>query len=109
MARAPEVGDIMVQAFKKLDERIKKEKREQLRAEELAKFKGLKLNKSKFSIICTSLSDLSNYTKPIDRPTFKLLKHNLPGPFTFILNQRGKIVAADVVATDIEKVIQQLL
>mgnify|MGYP000851726483 CR=1 FL=1 len=30
-------------------------------------------------------------------------------PFTFILNQRGKIVAADVAATDIEKVIQQLL
>jgi tRNA threonylcarbamoyl adenosine modification protein (Sua5/YciO/YrdC/YwlC family) len=59
--------------------------------QELAKFKGLKLNKSKFSIICSSLSDLSNYTKPIDRPTFKLLKHNLPGPFTFILNASTEV------------------
>jgi tRNA threonylcarbamoyl adenosine modification protein (Sua5/YciO/YrdC/YwlC family) len=59
--------------------------------QELAKFKGLKLNKSKFSIICSSLSDISNYTKPIDRPTFKTLKHNLPGPFTFILNASSEV------------------
>ncbi len=39
MAKAPQVEDIMVQAFKKLDERIKKEKRDALRAEELEKFK----------------------------------------------------------------------
>lgn len=58
---------------------------------DLAKFKNLKLNKSKFSIICSSLSDLSNFTKPIDRPTFKLLKHHLPGPFTFILNASTEV------------------
>jgi tRNA A37 threonylcarbamoyladenosine synthetase subunit TsaC/SUA5/YrdC len=50
--------------------------------EELARFKGIKLNKARFSIICSSLSDISNYVKPIDRPTFKLLKHNLPGPYS---------------------------
>lgn len=59
--------------------------------EELARFKGLKLNKARFSIICTSLSDISNYIKPIDRPTFKLLKHHLPGPFTFILNATNEV------------------
>lgn len=59
--------------------------------QELAKFKGVKLNKARFSIICSSLSDLSNYTKPIDRSTFKLLKHNLPGPFTFILNATTEV------------------
>lgn len=59
--------------------------------EELAKFKGLKLNKARFSVICTSLSDISNYIKPIDRPTFKLLKHHLPGPFTFILNATNEV------------------
>ena len=59
--------------------------------EELARFKGIKLNKARFSIICSSLSDISNYVKPIDRPTFKLLKHNLPGPFTFILNATNEI------------------
>lgn len=59
--------------------------------QELAKFKGLKLNKTHFSIICSGLSDLSNYTKAIDRSTFKLLKHHLPGPFTFILNATAEV------------------
>lgn len=58
---------------------------------DLAKFKDVKLNKARFSIICSGLSDISNYTKPIDRPTFKLLKHNLPGPFTFILNASNEV------------------
>jgi tRNA threonylcarbamoyl adenosine modification protein (Sua5/YciO/YrdC/YwlC family) len=31
------------------------------------------------------LSHLSDYTKPLDSTTFKLIKKNLPGPFTFIL------------------------
>ena len=59
--------------------------------QDLARFKGVKLDKARFSIICSSLSDLSNYTKAIDRPTFKLLKHKLPGPFTFILNATNEV------------------
>lgn len=59
--------------------------------EKLARFKGVKLNKARFSIICPDLSDLSNYVKQIDRPTFKLLKQNLPGPFTFILTATNEI------------------
>jgi tRNA threonylcarbamoyl adenosine modification protein (Sua5/YciO/YrdC/YwlC family) len=59
--------------------------------EDLAKFKKLKLNKTRFSIICADLSELSAYIKPIDRPTFKLLKHHLPGPFTFILNASNEV------------------
>jgi tRNA threonylcarbamoyl adenosine modification protein (Sua5/YciO/YrdC/YwlC family) len=58
---------------------------------ELANLKGIKLNKARFSIICHSLSDLSNYVKQIDRPTFKLMKQNLPGPFTFIMNATNDI------------------
>jgi len=58
---------------------------------ELAKLKDIKLNKAQFSIICHSLSDLSNYVKQIDRPTFKLLKQNLPGPFTFVLTATNEI------------------
>lgn len=57
----------------------------------LAKLKGIKLNKARFSIICHSMSDLSNYVKQLDRPTFKLLKQNLPGPFTFILTATSEI------------------
>lgn len=59
--------------------------------EKLAKLKGVKLNKARFSIICPNLSDLSQYVKQIDRPTFKLLKQNLPGPFTFILSATNEI------------------
>lgn len=58
---------------------------------ELAKMKGLKLNKTNFSIICSDMSDLSDYVKQIDRPTFKLLKQSLPGPFTFILNATSEV------------------
>jgi tRNA threonylcarbamoyl adenosine modification protein (Sua5/YciO/YrdC/YwlC family) len=59
--------------------------------EKLARLKDIKLNKARFSIICPNLSDLSNYVKQIDRPTFKLLKQNLPGPFTFILTATNEI------------------
>jgi tRNA threonylcarbamoyl adenosine modification protein (Sua5/YciO/YrdC/YwlC family) len=57
----------------------------------LAKMKGLKLSKANFAIICPDLSHLSEYVKQIDRSTFKLLKHNLPGPFTFILSATNEV------------------
>ena len=52
---------------------------------QLAAMKGTRLNKVNFSILCHDLSHVSDYVKPIDRSTFKLLKQNTPGPFTFIL------------------------
>lgn len=58
---------------------------------ELARLKDIKLNKANFSIICHDLSDISDYVKQIDRPTFKLLKQSLPGPFTFILNATNEV------------------
>lgn len=58
---------------------------------ELAKLKGIKLSKANFSIICHDLSNLSEYVKQIDRPIFKLLKQNLPGPFTFILTASNEV------------------
>ncbi|MEZ4936428.1 MAG: L-threonylcarbamoyladenylate synthase [Crocinitomicaceae bacterium] len=59
--------------------------------EKLAKLKGIKLSQANFSIICYDLSNISEYTKNFDRSIFKLLKHNLPGPFTFILNATNEI------------------
>jgi tRNA threonylcarbamoyl adenosine modification protein (Sua5/YciO/YrdC/YwlC family) len=53
--------------------------------EKVAKIKGVKLNKSNFSFICYDLSNLSDYVKQIDSSTFKILKRNLPGPYTFVL------------------------
>ena len=59
--------------------------------EKIAKLKGIKLEKAQFSIIYHSLSQLSEYTRPISNTVFKLMKKNLPGPFTFILNANNKV------------------
>lgn len=53
--------------------------------EQIARIKGVKLEKANFSFICADLSNLSDYVRQIDTPTFKILKKALPGPFTFIL------------------------
>ena len=59
--------------------------------ERLAKIKNEKLKRSNFSLICKDLSNISKYTKPIDRKTFRTLKSTLPGPFTFILNANNSV------------------
>jgi tRNA threonylcarbamoyl adenosine modification protein (Sua5/YciO/YrdC/YwlC family) len=53
--------------------------------EKVAKIKGVKLEKANFSFVCNDLSHLSDYTKQIDTPTYKILRRALPGPYTFIL------------------------
>ncbi len=53
--------------------------------EKVARIKGVKLEKANFSFICEDLSNLSDYVSQIDSHTFKILKRNLPGPYTFIL------------------------
>lgn len=53
--------------------------------ERIALIKQVKLEKANFSFICEDLSNLSDYVKQIDTQTFKILKRNLPGPYTFIL------------------------
>lgn len=57
----------------------------------LAKFKGVKLNKANFSIICADLSQVAEYVKQLDRGIFRLLKQNLPGPFTFVLEATNEV------------------
>ena len=53
--------------------------------ERIARIKGIKLEKANWSFICADLSNLSDYVRQIDTPTFKILKRALPGPYTFIL------------------------
>jgi tRNA threonylcarbamoyl adenosine modification protein (Sua5/YciO/YrdC/YwlC family) len=59
--------------------------------DKIARIKGIKSDKANFSIICHSLSQLSDYTRPISNVVFKLMKKNLPGPFTFILKANNKV------------------
>ena len=59
--------------------------------EKLASFKGANPKKPDFSFIFYNLSHLSEYTSPINNHIFKLMKRNLPGPFTFILKANNQI------------------
>lgn len=54
--------------------------------EKVARIRNIKPEKANFSFICYDLSHISDYIKPIDNATFRLLKKALPGPFTFIFN-----------------------
>lgn len=58
---------------------------------ELARWKGVKLQRAQFAIICNDLSQVSLYVKQIDRVVFRLLKQHLPGPFTFILEATNEV------------------
>ena len=59
--------------------------------ERLARIKGVKLEKANWSFICADLSNLSDYARQIDTPTFKILKRALPGPYTFILQGSNQL------------------
>ncbi|GAB6008688.1 L-threonylcarbamoyladenylate synthase [Dysgonomonas reticulitermitis] len=58
--------------------------------EEICKMKDINPAKSNLSIICYDLSNISEYAR-VDNFTFKLMKKNLPGPFTFILNTTSSL------------------
>lgn len=59
--------------------------------EKVARWKNIKIEKSNFSFICSDFSHLSLYTKPISNQIFKVIKKNLPGPFTFILEANNNV------------------
>jgi tRNA threonylcarbamoyl adenosine modification protein (Sua5/YciO/YrdC/YwlC family) len=53
--------------------------------ERICKIKNVDPQKAQLSFICRDLSHLSDYTKSIDTPLYRMLKSYLPGPYTFIL------------------------
>lgn len=59
--------------------------------ERIAELLGDKKKKSAMTFICHDLSHLSDYTRPIDNSTFKVMKRALPGPFTFILEANNNV------------------
>ncbi|WP_455673862.1 L-threonylcarbamoyladenylate synthase [Phocaeicola sp.] len=58
--------------------------------ERICKLKSIDPRKKNLSIICYDLSNISEYAK-VDNATFKLMKRNLPGPFTFILSTDSRL------------------
>ncbi len=61
--------------------------------ERIARFKGLNPGNPDMSMIFESMSQLSEYTVIHDNNLFRLLKRNLPGPFTFIVPANNQIPA----------------
>lgn len=59
--------------------------------ERVCKLKGIQPEKAHLSFICSDLSHLSDYTKPVGTATYKLMKKALPGPFTFILEANNSV------------------
>lgn len=58
--------------------------------EKVCAMKDINPQKNNLSIICYDLSNISEYAR-VDNNTFKVMKKNLPGPFTFILNTTSSL------------------
>jgi tRNA threonylcarbamoyl adenosine modification protein (Sua5/YciO/YrdC/YwlC family) len=59
--------------------------------ERMSKIMGKKPEKVFYSILCSDLSNISEVTATIDKNIFRMLKNNLPGPFTFILKANNQV------------------
>lgn len=59
--------------------------------ERMCRITGKKPEKVNFSLICSDLSNIAEYTAPMDKAVFRMVKNNLPGPFTFILNANNNV------------------
>ena len=59
----------------------------------ICQLKGIKPEKANFSMICRDLSNIAAYAK-VNNEVFKVMKRNLPGPYTFILPATTKLPSA---------------
>ncbi len=59
--------------------------------ERICRLKNIKPEKSNFSFVCSDLSHLSDYCKPLSNTVFRIMKKALPGPYTFILEANGNV------------------
>ena len=56
----------------------------------VARIRGIDPAKAMFSFICQDISQVTDYSKMINNDVFRVMKRNLPGPFTFILNSNNR-------------------
>jgi tRNA threonylcarbamoyl adenosine modification protein (Sua5/YciO/YrdC/YwlC family) len=59
--------------------------------EKMARVSGKKSEKVNFSLLCADLAHIADYTAFIEKSIFRMLKNNLPGPFTFILEANKQV------------------
>ncbi|MCW3115955.1 MAG: Threonylcarbamoyl-AMP synthase [Chitinophagaceae bacterium] len=53
--------------------------------EKICRIKKVNPQKAQLSFVCYDLSHLSDFSKQLSTPVYRLLKEYLPGPYTFIL------------------------
>lgn len=58
---------------------------QQKAVERICRIKKTDPKKAQLSFVCSDLSNLSDYAKPLSNPVYRLLREYLPGPYTFIL------------------------
>lgn len=59
--------------------------------EKVIRLKDINVRKTNLSFICHDMSQIAEFVKPIDNSIFKMMKRNLPGPFTFILEANNNV------------------
>ncbi len=59
--------------------------------EKICQLRNLDHKTANLSFICKDIGQIASYTKAIDNSTYKILKKNLPGAFTFILPSNNEV------------------
>src|ERR1700752_1606828 len=59
--------------------------------EKICRIKRTTPEKINLTLVCADLSQLSQYARPLENNTFRLMKKALPGPYTFILQAANNI------------------
>jgi tRNA threonylcarbamoyl adenosine modification protein (Sua5/YciO/YrdC/YwlC family) len=53
--------------------------------ERICRIKGIDPQKAQLSFVCYDLSQMSQFTRSLSTPLYRMIKSYLPGPYTFIL------------------------
>ncbi len=59
--------------------------------EKICRLRGLEPEKARLSFICKDISQVSDYTLPLDNQIFRIMRKNMPGPFTFVLKSNHTV------------------
>ncbi len=59
--------------------------------ERICRLRGLDPSKAMLSFICKDISMISEFSQQIDNEVFRLMRRNLPGPFTFVLPANNRV------------------
>lgn len=57
----------------------------------MERIKGYYTPSTRLSFLCYDLSQLSTYCRPMSNSVFRLMKKNLPGPYTFLLQGNSQV------------------